>query len=608
MSHSEQVDRILWRRFSWTALLALLVSLLFFSPFFERQENRRLPGESTLLMAAESLAWDGDFSYRRTDFDRHVLTWLEEPPDLALVTGDGGRHWAYDVPPAAALWLAPFVRWWPQQGFALANCLALFLVGLAVAVHWQSCRGVWGPLILALCLAASLVIGAPFLADGGLLQFVSVLLAFTCLARPLVNRDAAAAGARRRWDLAAWGAGGLLAVPVTATAIHGWLAVAALWMVPRRRRLSLVLGFFGVLALSWWIQAWAGGGGPLERREFGPSSGFPQVDFAGPADLNRAGWEPRLLAEPTHGGQEAGMGLDLATRRWALVDRLFGERLGIVPFFPLVLPLLWGIWRVRRRRPLLWGCLAWLLTLAMVSPRDLEMGGALWAGGLWLPVYGALVASLGWEASRDGAAMDRNHRQLLPWMVALMLAVWTLPEVWRDPLRAPTRLAGTADAGGVASRGAAGQSMGGPRFGASFWPLETTQERFLSGDRLGVGDQAWVQLDGATWVEAENERLVLPADRPSDWILASPQKLDGDGLENLLSDWEVLGLARSYGPSDVLTRQGLGIRVTVESRWPRRHAVGWTRQPQWLYRLRLHPVVESERVDLAFLALQAPEE
>ncbi len=138
---------------------------------------------------------------------------------------------------------------------------------------------------------------------------------------------------------------------------------------------------------------------------------------------------------------------------------------------------------------------------------------------------------------------------------------------------------------------------------ASPWPLETTQESVLLGDRLENRGQTWVQLDSATWVEAENRRLILPADRVSHWLLVSERRLGQEDLENVFADWQVLGFSRSFGASDVPVRQGLGIRVTMESRWPRRHGVGWTRQPQWLYRLRLLPVVEGSHPELAYLAL-----
>lgn len=576
------------RRLSWTTLLALLVGVCFFSPFFERQGGQRLVGESTLLMAAESLAWDGDLRYDREDFDRHVLTWLQEPPDLALVTGDTGRHWAYDVSPAAALWLAPFVRWWPNQGFAVANCLLLLLVGVVVAAHWQRRRGVLGPLTLAVCVGASLVLGTLFVADGGFFHFAATLLGFTLLARPFVD-------GRRDWP--AWGAGALLALPVAAVALHGWLAVAALWMADSRRRRTLILSFSGMLMALVWVQNWqAGGGGPLDRHVFGTASGFPLVDFEGPEDLKRAGWEPNVPADRLDGAEAVGGRLNLSTRAWAMMDRLVGRHLGIVLFFPLVLPLAWGAWRVRRRRPLLWTGAASLLTGVAVSPQDVELGGILWAGGVWLPVYGAWVASLGWVASRDDDVADRSAAWwswpgLVTVVLAAALAIWTLPVVWRDPWRVSTSLS---------------QSMQ-----TSPWPLETTQERVSGGDRLVIGDLTWVQLDDSTWVEAQNRRLILPADRASDWLLVSEQRLDEEGpvheaLEHLLNSRQVLGLPESFGIHDVPIRRGVSIRATVESMWPRRHHVGWTQRPQWLYRLRLHPVVEPEHADLAYLALQEP--
>ena len=74
-------------------------------------------------MQAESLANDLDLAYTRQDFHRAVLARHGEPPDLELASGSGGRRITYDRPFAYALWMAPFLRVWPEKGFAVANFL-----------------------------------------------------------------------------------------------------------------------------------------------------------------------------------------------------------------------------------------------------------------------------------------------------------------------------------------------------------------------------------------------------------------------------------------------------------------------------------------------------
>lgn len=570
------------RRLSWTSLLAVLVGLLFFSLLFQRPVGQQLPGEATRLMAAESLAFDGDLLYSRRDFDRHVLTWLDEPSELTLASSSGGRHITYGVSPAYSVWLAPFLRGWPRHGFAIANCLLLLLIGVACAALWQRSRGALGPFHLGICLFASLLFCTPFLADGGLLAALATLLAFSLISRSHVSPEMIG----RRFDGSGVLAGVLLALPASDLWLHGVLLVAAIFMVEGRQRWFMTGAFLAGLGLLAIIPWWAGGGfeglsldsgDSYQTMTFEPASGFPLVDFEAEEWAQRVEkLEQRTIAEP-----EVSAGLRLGGN--ALLDRLLGRRLGLVTFFPLIIPLFVAACWIRRRRPLAMAVVMWLVALVWLHPFDVEVGGALWAGGRCLPIYAALVGCLG----RPTTVPLGGRWLIAAWGIGLALATWTLPEVWRSPWRAPLALA--------AETQGSGEELERSRFLRSgMLPFESTQARRLRGDRVAVEGITWINLDGQGWMENHQTRLVLPIGRASSWMLVSAEPLD---IERLSSE-----------PSGELLK-AMGLRIEepmparqVDIEWRlaasvwghRRHDVGWTSGPQWLYRLQAVPRVAME--------------
>lgn len=564
----EAENRLLVQRLSWTSLLAVTVGLLFFSPFFQRPGGQRLAGEATRLMAAESLAFDGDLAYSRRDFDRHLLAWLEEPAALDLVSADGGKSITFGVSAAYSLWLAPFLKVWPLRGFAVANCCLFLLVAAACGALWQRLRGPSGPLLLGLCLFTSVVFCAPFVADGGLFGALATVAAFSLLGAPRGDR---------RLDLGALAAGALLALPASDLALHGLLVPAALVMVGHRRRLLLAVSFitvWGVLAFIPWCSGGglSGGLGDAPTVTFEAAQGFPLVDFT--ADE----WPEQAANRESGTFSTVAMGSDPGSRHpglvaHALVDRLIGRRLGVVLFFPLLIPLLLAAVLGPWRRPLAWSVAAWCLLAAYVHPFDLEMGGSLWAGGRFLPVYGALVGAMARPIRREG----QRRGLTAAWVVALLLAGVVMPSLWRSPWRAPVTW--TQDAHGAT----------GPQ-GALWWdvlPFETTQARLTAGDRGALGDLTWIGLDGRGWIEGRWPRLVVPADGTSEWLVASPRPLDLESLDGAPSSagLDLLGLAvEPYGAGATVD---LGISPAPGIGNSRRHRLLWTPGPQWLYRVRL---------------------
>ena len=549
------------RRGSWSCLLAVLVGLCFFSPFFERPDGLRLEGEASHLMAAESLAFDGDLHYTRADFDRHLLTWLGEPPDLSLRSNSGGRHITYAVSPAYALWLAPFVRGWPRHGFAIANCLLLLWVTVAVAIRWQERRGATGPFVLGLCLFASLIFASPFVADGGLFAALASLLAFTWIARP-ARRDGR--------DLAPWAAGGLLALACGHFALNVVLLLAALFLVTGRRRRPLLAGFALSMALLLAIPWLAGGGFGTQVARFSPATGFPGVDFSADQWPTRTDAAVTATASPqTTEGSLIG---------YALVDRLLGRHLGILPWFPLAVPLFLGAVGDPTRRPLAWATVFWLALLVLWYPSDVEAGGALWPAGRALPLYAALVAGLGLSTTRSSAtesSANRGGRGLWPvWILAVAMALWTLPVVWSSPWRAPLALTVRPS---LAKEGLTAGFMAPWR---QLLPYETSQRRLLEDDGASFGGLRWISLDGRGWTERQRRHLVLPTDGPSCWLVASPEPLstvDGDAL---LAASDLVVQAPDHGSVRLIWSPLPGLSG------PRHHALWWTAERRWLYRLR----------------------
>ncbi len=576
------------RRVSWTLLLAVLLGLLFFSYLFGRPGGVRLGSEASYLMAAESLAFDGDLIFTRADFDRHLLTWLGEPPALTLRSASGGHRITYGVSPAYSLWLAPFVRQWPRQGFAMANCLLLLLVGVGVAVLWQRRRGSTAPALLALCLFLSLLFSSPFVADGGLFLALAALLAFTLLASP---------GDGRRVDAAALAAGALLALPCVHLFSYGLLVPAAVWMVGGRRRWSLLLAFSAMtvllVAIPWLASGGLASNGLGDLRQgaqvatFTPATGFPLVDFG--ADE----WRLRLhaLAERQTAREVSPVATGGAVYGYAMVDRWLGRHLGILPWFPLVVPLWVAACWLPRRRPLALATLAWSVLLVWQNPFDLELGGPLWAAGRFLPLYAALVASLAYTPAVDSELRGGRWRRSrgdwrawalrVVWGLAVGVGLWTLPAVWSSPWRAPMALTGTSEA----SLGALDQGFELP------WrrhlPQETTQRRLMHGGTT-FGGLVWWSLDGHGWAERQSRRLVIPSDGPSLWLVGSPEPLPEIDAESLLTA-SGLGVLPTDGASMQLVLQPISGPAGA-----RRHAVGWTHGPSWLYRLQATVSVQVE--------------
>ena len=420
------------RRWSWLVLAGLLTALLFFATLTDA--NTAGEREVTYLMAAASLAWDGDLSYGREDYDRYVRTWEREPEAVALATADGSGKIGFGRPPVYAVVAAPFVRVSPRWGLSVLNWLLLALAAAASALVLERSVGPWAPAWIALCVAGTTAFTLLPLPSPELFRLAVSAVAWALVVqimpsarrgarraarraeRRAVRRTAErATGSRRliettgrtvlRWSLV----GCLLALAVVAS-VDGFVLLpalgAAVWfslLQPRRRLAAVALSAAAVLTFAavFGVATLArGGAGPVEHEVFDRGSGFPAVDFeveewgrtAGPRrDGLRAGGG---VPDRPQFDARAAEGLRLRTLLYAFVGRAVG-------FLPYCVPLVWAAcWAAAAggwRRVLLGAALGSLVARALLFPFDLgDERAALGPGGIGAlaPMFWFLAARL----------------------------------------------------------------------------------------------------------------------------------------------------------------------------------------------------------------------
>lgn len=565
-----------FRRLSWTLLVCLLATALTGAVFYDRAGwPGRLAGESTYLMQATSLALDYDLAYTRADFDRMLLADLSNPTDLSLVSGTGGKRITFDRPFPYALYLAPFVKLWPRQGFAIANALLLAMVSVFAARTLERSAGPWGPLWVAVLVFASVLFAYVFLATGDLFLFAVTLLAFCLIARGADAEETEAGrtpGAltpaaptsgdlSRRW----LAVGALLAIPAATAPLYLVLALAAFFAVPGLHRggcrAALGAGFlasFLLQALAGW---WAGGGLYLlgaDSFRFTPETGFPLVDFT-------AGeWRStvrRLSAFHWDGAPRFSWGLDPRLWWWDGVYLLAGRSIGLLPYFAPWILLACGS-LAGFRRPIALAAAAWAVGLVILQPFNLYGGEGAVANRLFLPVYGAL-----WML-----AATANRRMPFAAAASVALAAPFLWPLWTSPWSHPI----DGDRGYRHVAPAARQL-----------PLETSQ-RWLPGSAAAEHNGLMVKfLSDNAWAETRRGRLAIEGDRPVELMIGSLLELDVLRFDFGKAAPSAIAFAGGEVGERVLAPGGgISFRVLPQG-WVRRHPMWWTPQPQWLYLLTL---------------------
>lgn len=571
---------VLIRRSGWTTLAVLLAALLLGACFYDRSDwPRLLHGEATFLVQADSLAHDFDLAYTRADFDRLLLRWQSNPPDLELASADGSRI-TFDRPFPYALWLAPFQRLWPRHGFAIANVLLLILVAWIALRLLERSLGPSAGWWVTVWIFASLTFGYAFLATGDLFLFAVVVLALA-----LVDPQAGWVAATWRWPVA----GALLAIPLISDPLYGVLPLAVLFTVPGARRgavhSAFVLGLLGGLTVLVGT-AWSNGGGiPWLSQisfRFTPETGFPLVDFT-------AGeWTAsvkRLRALYWQGAPRLSWGLDLWLAGWNAIYVLVGRHFGILPYFAPVLLLFFGASPSRRRA--VWLAVAfWVLGLLIFHPFDLAGGEGTLGNGLFLPLYGALLLL--------PARKERPSWHLAAAAVAVsLLAMPFLWRAWTHPWTYPI----------AADRGYHPVTA----IARSLLPYETSQRWIPAGQAVQHND-LWIRfLNDGGWPETRRDRLLIDGPARVELLIASPLPIDVLRLDFGADAPSRLDLdGGKLGERVLLADGGIAFRVLPRG-WSRRHPLWWTPHRQWLYLLALElPQADDEPLAFSLAGERTP--
>lgn len=571
------LDTGTWGRVAWGVLAVLLLLLVFGVWTYSRPDLRPLPGESVVLMQTESLLEDFDLAYERLDFDR-VLLGLGEPSDLHLTSGSDGRRVTFDRPFPYALWLAPFVAWRPETGFAVAN--ALLLAMAAGFLAWSASRrsGAFAPAWVAALVFATPAFVSVFRADGTAYVFAVLLAAagFVVLSGEVTGNEYRQPSARH-----ALVAGVCLAL---AAAWQPLLLVLPLAFLPvwRRgdQRASMLLGFALGTVPQVLVQWWAGGGlhyFGAARFRFTPATGFPHVDFS-PLEWNET--VQRLSALHFDGAPELSWGFDGLLWLWNSLFLLVGRHLGLLPYAAVVLVTFLVLDdRDRNDRPRgLWGWCAAVLLVALAAltlhPFRLFDGASLGPSHL-LPLLA--LAPMVLVTQRIGALAPGRARLGLAVCVAasaaFLLPLWTAPRATGAEALQPSAAA------------------------RAVLPYETSQQLLPGGPWDDIAGLRVRFLDEHGWGESRRDRLVMETGHPGRLLIASAEPVEALSLD---FGPEASSQLRVEGGDlgELMLRPSGGVGFELELDQGRRHAMWWSPQPRWLYPLTLRFDAEDSVLDI----------
>lgn len=560
------IDTGTWGRIAWGILAVLLFLLLFGAWTYSRVDLRPLPGEAVVAMQTLSLLEDFDLAYERLDYDR-VLLGLGEPTDLHLTSGGGGRSVTFDRPFPYALWLAPFVAWRPETGFAVANALLLALAAAWLA--WSASRraGAFAPVWVSALLFATPAFVTTFRADGTAYVFAVLLAAGGFVVQ---SGEVVADEYRRPSTRHALAAGICLAL---AAAWQPLLLVLPLALLPAWRRgdqrLSMLLGFALATVPQMLVQWWAGGGlhyFGAARFRFTPATGFPHVDFS-PLQWNET--VQRLSALHFDGAPELSWGFDGLLWLWNSLFLVAGRHLGLLPYAAVVLVTFLVLdARDRNDRPR--GLWSWLLAMTLVA-------------------FGALA--LHPFQLFDGARLGPSH--LLPLLALAPMVLVTQRIGARAPGRARLGLVVCVAASAAfllplwtAPRSLDRESLEPSAVARAVLPYETSQQRLPGGPWEDVAGLRIRFLGEHGWGESRRDRLVMESGHPGRLLIASARPVEALRLEfgpEASSRLAVEG--GELGELMLSPSGGVGFELRLDE--GRRHAMWWSPEPRWLYPLTL---------------------
>lgn len=572
----------------WSVLAVLLGVLFVGAATFDRSAWPSVIGdEATYLMQAESLAWDRDLVYSRTDFDRFVEHWRVQPEGLILQKGEASDRLVYGKPFFYALWSAPFVRLSPTRGPFVANALLLAVAAIAAALALRRTVGAAAPSWAALYVFASVAFAYAFWAhlDLFLMCLAALGLSLVFGADERTPGEAFTAASALRW----LAAGALLAAVAYSRPFYLSLYLPALLATRRRGHwravgtlmVGAILLCLGTLAVQESLAgSWTSYG--AERRSFYTATGFPEVDFP------VAEWEEMI----EHFGNAAWLkehdiaGISPGTWRlwtWNALYFTAGQSVGLLPY---LLPGLLGLVTWWRRPP---GPERWTLLVALAAtavgffvlrPHNFYGGGASLANRYVLPAYPVLWF-LPTRPLRTG------------WLVAAAaLAAPFLWPLWSHPRTFPLDEHGAFR---YVSRAA-----------WDLLPYETTQDHLKPGGAQPDVDHhgLWLKpLTPAVRVGAGSEALHLEPDLgPGELLVGAAHRLEALHLEIAAPSVRVGG-ARVTGEIDL---GGGRHRFWLELDGPRaRHPMWWTREDFYLYWLRIEPVGAGGEAAIPFTLTSA---
>lgn len=539
------------RRWAAWAVLALP----FLGLFFVAAGNERaswpdlLPRESTILMQAGSLLEDGDLLYTRLDFDRLLLGWRGNPPDLELATGGDGSKITFQYPALYAAYLAPFLALAPERGIAFANLVLLLIAAIWAGRALEKRLGLAGPLLVALWLFGSIVFTSVFRADGDVVLLALALLAATAW---LENRLLLA---------------GLLLAPILLVA--PWALLLPLLFIlgkegleRKELRPALLLGVASGVLLLVLVHWWNGGGLYFVANSaftFTPATGYPAVDFEPTAWSDEV---QKLSARSWDYAVRWSWSLDPRLMFWNLVYFLVGGQVGFLPYFvPLVLLLVF-----LRKRPLLLISLGWMLVLLAAQPFNFADGPGALGNRALLPLYGAAILFLP-RLQETWASLGK--RAVLLYGAAFMLAAPFLWTSWLEPGAWPIAKSAFHHQTALAQK----------------LPHEASQ-RFLPGGAIEELNGVWIAgLDDKTWVERQPGFVGLEGEKAR-FLVCSGQQLSSVILaldENAPNEITVRGGVQG----DRILRGDGGISFKVEPELWRRHVLWFSPVPMYIYRLEV---------------------
>lgn len=583
-----QLRQAVQRHWGSLVLAFLLLALLVGAGTIERGAWPTLVGdEATYFMQAESVGWDLDLRYERSDYDRFKTIHDQLPEGLILQRpADKNRpdpEMTYGKPFFYAVYLAPFVRLMPERGAFVANAvLLIFTAVLAAGVLRRRLAGL-ASLWVALLVFGSVTFVYTFWAHADLFMMCLGAIALALAADAMWAAEDGDEPRPRFQEAVRWALVGLLlAAMAFSRPMYGTLflpAAVALFRARRESRAFALAAFLGGAAFvvlgagavhQQLTGSWTSYG--AVRAGFYSYTGFPEVDGS---------WDESIR------GNRAWLNLtEIGNKKvraslwsWNLAYYFLGRHVGLLPYFvPVLLALIAAAVGLARGRP--WRIAAWR-----------ENSGWLWNAALVIAVVLSVAAFLHLRPFNfwggGGAVANRYFLPLYP-------AFWFLVS---RRLQGPWLAVGTVVAAlflmpvWLAPRGFPLFADGAYRYVSPMaqccLPYETTQSHLKPSGQEDVHHNGfWVKfLDDGIGPARDADRMRLRHGGGT-ILIGSNHPLQAINVELRAPDTATLRASPG-----TLERQGR------RNNWqlhhlvldgPRaRHPMWWSWEPLYLYRLRL---------------------